>query len=80
MGFNLELKKLIRVLAKFLNLKVELQLNQLVYPYHDSTILSKLIALSSNKRRFRTIMSIIIQKALIITDPKKTFSNQQWNK
>jgi Mitochondrial ribosomal protein (VAR1) len=79
-GFNLELKKLIRVLAKFLNLKVEVQLNQLVYPYHDSTILSKLIALSSNKRRFRTIMSIIIQKALIITDPKKTFSNQQWNK
>lgn len=48
-------------------IKVELQLNQLKFPYHDSTILSKFIALSTNKKRFRRIFNTIIKKASVIT-------------
>lgn len=46
---------------------VELQLNYLVYPYHDSNILAKFIALNSNKKKFRRIFNTIIKNVPIIT-------------
>lgn len=65
---KLELSDLIKVISKIFNgIKVEIQLNQLKYPYHDSTILSKLIALNTNKKRFRRIFNTIIDKASVIT-------------
>jgi hypothetical protein len=66
-----ELKTLINTLSKFFNLKVELQLNRLKYPYQDSQILSKLLALGSNLNRFRSLMGLIIKKSLIITKDLK---------
>jgi Mitochondrial ribosomal protein (VAR1) len=74
---TLELKKLIKLLSKLLNLKVELQLNKLNYPYHDSTILSKLIAFNTNKRRFTSIMKLIIKKSSIITNTLKTYKDNE---
>lgn len=67
-GLTTELTKLIKVLSNLLNLKVELQLNQLKYPYQDSSILAKLISLNTNKKRFGTIIRIIMKKALVITN------------
>jgi len=64
---NIEITKLIKLLSNLLNLKIELQLNQLKYPYHDSNILAKFIALNTNKKRFRKIFNTIIKKALVIT-------------
>jgi len=37
------------------------------YPYQDSHILAKLLALGSNLNRFRSLMGLIIKKSLIIT-------------
>jgi hypothetical protein len=68
---RIELKKLLELLSKLLNLNVDLELNKLRYPYHDSTILSKLIALNTNKRKFPWIMRKIIKKASIITNALK---------
>lgn len=67
----LELKTLVLKLSNLFNLKVELQLNRLKYPYQDSQILSKLIALGSNLNRFRTIMNLIIRESLVITKALK---------
>jgi hypothetical protein len=72
---TLQLKKLIRLLSKLLNLKVELQMNQLKYPYHDSSILSKLIAFNTIDTRFRNIMSIILRRAKVITKPLKVYTS-----
>jgi ribosomal protein S3 len=72
---NLELKKLIKILSNLLNLKVELQLNNLKYPYHDSTILAKLIAFNANNKRFTSLMSIIYKKASIITKNLRTYKH-----
>jgi hypothetical protein len=49
----------------------------LKYPYHDSTILSKFIALNTNKKRFNTIMSILYKKAFIITKNLRTENNNK---
>lgn len=76
-NLTLELKKLIRLLSKMLNLKVELQLNKLNYPYHDSSILAKLIALNTNKRRFTSIMKLIIDKASLITSTLRTYKDNE---
>lgn len=70
-----ELKTLIHNLSKFFNLKVKLQLNRLKYPYQDSQILSKLLALGSNLNRFRSLMGLIIKKSLIITKDLKEDKN-----
>jgi ribosomal protein S3 len=59
-----ELTQLIKVLSKLLNLKIELQLNQLKYPYMDSQILAKYIALNTNNNRFRRLFYKITRKAL----------------
>jgi hypothetical protein len=69
---TVELKKLLELLSKLLNLEVSLELNKLKYPYHDSTILSKLIALNTNKTKFHIIMLKLFKKASIITSALKT--------
>jgi len=69
---SLELNQFIEHLSSILTLNVELELNQLKYPFHDSHILSKLIALNTNKRRFRSIINLIIRKALVISNDLKT--------
>lgn len=74
---TLELEKLIKLLSNLLNLKVELQLNKLTYPYHDSTILAKLIAFNTNKKRFTSIMKIILKKASIITNTLRTYKEKE---
>jgi hypothetical protein len=66
-GLHSELTGLIDILSKLTNKKVELQLNQLNYPFHDSTILSKLISLNTNKKKFSRIIRILMSKATIIT-------------
>jgi hypothetical protein len=65
------------LLSNLLNLKVELQLNKLSYPYHDSAILAKLIALSSNKRRFTSIMKLILDKASLVTNTFKCYKDNE---
>lgn len=64
----MELVKLIDMLSKLLKLKVELQLNRLKYPYHDSSILAKLISFNSNQKRFTPLIKLIFKKASIITN------------
>lgn len=73
----MELQKLISLLSKLLNLKVELELNNIKYPYHDSTILSKLIAFNTNKKRFNSIMNLIFKKASIITKTLRTYKENE---
>ncbi len=76
-NLKLELQKLILIISNLLKFKVELQLNNLKYPYHDSTILSKFIALNTNKKRFLAIMRIIIKKASIITNTLRPRKNNK---
>ena len=73
---NSELTKLIQVLSKLLNLKVELVLNQLKYPYMDSQILAKFIALNTNQTRFRDIFYRIANKALTAKISSKSIRSQ----
>jgi len=70
----MELVKLIDMLSKLLKLKVELQLNRLKYPYHDSSILAKLISFNSNQKRFTPLIKLIFKKASIITNSLKNLS------
>lgn len=78
-GFKPELKTLIQNLSKLFNFKVELQLNRLNYPYQDSLILAKLLALGSNLNRFRSLMALIIKKSLVITrDLKEDKKNEDF--
>lgn len=55
---------------------VELQLNRLKYPYHDSYILAKLISFNSNNRRFAPLIKKIFKKASIITNSLKSYKNK----
>lgn len=73
-GLNMELVKLIDMLSKLLKLKVELQLNRLKYPYHDSSILAKLISFNSNQKKFTPLIKLIFKKASIITNSLKNLS------
>jgi len=74
-----EFTKLMKTLSDLLNLKVELQLNQLKYPFHDSNILAKFFVLNTNKKRFRKIFNTIIKKALVITkDIIKSQNNKNY--
>ena len=72
----MELVKLIDMLSKLLKLKVELQLNRLKYPYHDSSILAKLISFNSNQKRFTPLIKLIFKKASIITNSLKNLKNK----
>ncbi len=73
----MELVKLIDMLSKLLKLKVELQLNRLKYPYHDSSILAKLISFNSNQKRFTPLIKLIFKKASIITNSLKNLSRSE---
>lgn len=64
LDWNNELKLLINLLSKLLNLKVELKMNQLKYPYMDSHILAKFIALNTNKTAFHKLFTMITQKMI----------------
>lgn len=76
---TIELEKLIKILSKLLKLNVELQLNRLKYPYHDSSILAKLISFNSNYRKFTPLIKLIFKKASIITNALKTYKNKSIN-
>lgn len=76
--FKPELNTLIKNLSKFFHLKVELQLNRIQYPYQDSLILAKLLALESNFNHFTTLMGLIEEKSLIITSLKKDNENNDF--
>ncbi len=81
---KLELKTLVLKLSKLFNLNVELQLNKIKYPYQDSNILAKVIALGSNMNRFRNIMNLILKRAFVITKTLKQNNrnpkNTKWKK
>jgi hypothetical protein len=65
-GIEDELLSLIDILSNLLKMRVELQLNQLKYPFHDSTILARLISLHTNSTKYVRLMKVIMKKATII--------------
>lgn len=77
-NLNTELNQLIKLISRLLNLKIELKLNQLKYPYMDSYILAKFIALNTNKTRFRTIFWRVIDKSLTAKISPKSLWYQMW--
>jgi hypothetical protein len=77
-SLNTELNQLVKVISRLLNLKIELKLNQLKYPYMDSYILAKFIALNTNKTRFRTIFWRVIDNSLTAKISPKSLWYQMW--